>query len=146
LARVAAIDSKAINLARRNFIIYVIWLEHCRRIRLSPEQMLKFICNEELGILKELGVRKVDEALLTCKRIESNVVSEIPPELILKCLIGEVRLNLLSSVIHIKKRHFTIFSTHRKLAKPDILDAFENEKYVVSSQKRLRNQLAAGPT
>lgn len=98
---------------------------------------MKFISNGELGILKELGVRRVDEALLTCKRIESNVVSEIPPELILKCLIDEVRLNLLSSVIHIKKRHFTIFSTHRKLAKPDILDAFENEKYVVSSRKRL---------
>ncbi|MFQ3200652.1 MAG: hypothetical protein ACI9SK_001379 [Zhongshania sp.] len=90
--------------------------------------MLKFISNGELGILKELGIRRVDEALLTCKRIESNVVSEIPPELILKCLIDEVRLNLLSSVIHIKKRHFTILSIHRSLAKTDILDAFENEK------------------
>jgi len=121
LARVAALDAQVIDLARRNFVVHVIWLEHCRRNRLSIEVMLKFIGLGECQILKELGVLRIDDALFVCKRVAGNVLSGIPPEFILNCLIDEFRLDLLATLRVIERRHFTLLSTHKGLAKKELL-------------------------
>ncbi|CAA0079903.1 Uncharacterised protein [Zhongshania aliphaticivorans] len=116
LARVAAMEPISLDLARRNFIFFVIWLEHCRRNNLRPERMLYYIREGEYTILKKLGVQRVDQALFSCKRIENNVVSAIPPEYILKCLLNDACLNFLSQTKQIKTYHFTRLSTDSYLS------------------------------
>jgi hypothetical protein len=117
LARVAAMEPKALDLARRNFVIFVIWLEHCRRNSLPTEIMIDLIGEGEYQILKTLGVCRVDAALCACKRIERNVVSTIPPEYILRCLINDACLDYLSATKQIKTNNFTYLSTESYLTR-----------------------------
>jgi hypothetical protein len=116
LARVAAIDLKYFELARRNFVVYVIWLEHCRRNEISREVLLSVLVRGEQYILSNLQVNRMDQALLVCKCMEKNVVSGIPPEYILDCLKDESRLTALSKLEIITKRHFTQLATRKNHA------------------------------
>lgn len=117
LARVAAMEPNTLDLARRNFTIFVIWLEYCRRNSLPTEIMFNFIGEGEYPILKTLGVCRVDEALFTCKRIERNVMSTIPPEYMLRCLNNDACLDYLSAAKQIKTSHFTNISTESHLTR-----------------------------